>query len=103
MVPNSRIIRANIGVDLVLRRNIGLVRIGVGAGFFDFLDHGIGGILALDIVHHDIGPGCAQGDRDPFADSGIGAGHQRLLAAQKACGRQPAARSIGLGKLRSNS
>ena len=63
------------------------MRIGLDAGFPDFLDHGVGGIVAIDVIDHDVGTGLPQCDRDALADSGIGARDQSLLTGQELVNR----------------
>lgn len=47
--------------------------------FPDFIDDGVGGIVAIDIVDDDIRAGLAERNRYSLADAGICAGDQRLL------------------------
>ncbi len=55
------------------------MRIGLDAGFLDFLNHRVGGIVIIDVIDHHIRAGLPQSDRHPFADPGIGTRDQRFL------------------------
>jgi hypothetical protein len=54
----------------------------VPAGAY-LLDHLIGGRLARYVVHHDVGSGLTEGQRDTSADARVGAGDQRFLPGQQ--------------------
>src|SRR5438105_11873404 len=69
--------------DLVLVRDIGFEREGVGAGFTDLGDDRLGLLGAGHVIDPDIGPGATQRQGDRPADAGIGAGDERLLALQR--------------------
>ena len=68
--------------NLVFRRHIGLQRDGIDARAPNFLDYGIGCVIARNVVHDDVRARLAERNRDSAADTGIGAGHQRFLSDQ---------------------
>ena len=55
------------------------MRVGLGAGGLDGVHHFLGGLIAAHVVHHHVGAGLPESDRDGFSDSGVGPGHQCFL------------------------
>ena len=73
---------ANIAGDVVFVRNVGLDLKDFGAGLFDFSHHSIRCVIAINIVHNDVGAGLAQRNGHTAANAGIRASDQRLLSDQ---------------------
>ena len=68
---------------LLFRRDVRLVRQRLHAEAAQFVHHGVGRVVAFDVVHHDIRAGLPQGNRHTATDAGIRTGDECLLPHER--------------------
>ena len=64
---------------VVFAGDVAAMCVAAGAASPDLVDDRLRLGIVFDVVHHHIGAGMPEADRDPLADPGTGAGNERLL------------------------